>query len=209
MDNVTIISLTEDLEFVLRAMPNPKEKGYVSDLVTSLHVEDGQFVATDGRRLHFTKNFLADSMGVPDGNYTVMSIDKKNKKVFLEKNDKQFVNWKRIPAAEYGSTMKVLQGDDTEVWVLTILKTFPHKVSIKYLEAIPLKDGRTEWTVAQEKDDDEGRKPLTFCSDRVVAIVAGMGLDFSKTVSQAEAPLTFFDVVKEKEEKEVETVQNS
>jgi hypothetical protein len=187
-------------------MPNPKEKGYVSDLVTSLHVEDGQFVATDGRRLHFTKNFLADSMGVPDGNYTVMSIDKKNKKVFLEKNDKQFVNWKRLPVAEYGRTVKVLQGDDTEIWVLTILKNFPHKMSIKYLEAIQLKDGHTLWFVAQQKDDEDGRKPLTFCSNRVVAIVMGMSLDFDDTVSQAEKPLTFFDVVKEKEE---EAVQNS
>jgi hypothetical protein len=206
MDSVIIINLTEDLEFVLRAMPNLKEKGYVSDLVTSLHVEDGQFVATDGRRLHFTKNFLADSMGVQDGNYTVMSVDKKNTKVFLENNDKQFVSWKKIPMAEYGCTMKVLQGNDKEVWVLTILKNFPHKISIKYLEAIPLKDGHTLWFVAQQKDDEDGTKPLTFCNNRVAAIVAGMKLDFDETVSQVDKPLTFFDVVKEKE---VEAVQNS
>jgi hypothetical protein len=102
--------------------------------------------------------------------------------------------------------VKVSQGDDTETWVLTILKNFKHSVSIKYLESIQLKDGRTEWTVAQQKDDEDGTKPLTFCSNRVVAIIAGMKLDFDKTVSQAEKPLTFFDVVKEKE---VETVQNS
>jgi hypothetical protein len=206
MDNVLIVSLTEDLEFVLRAMPSAKEKGYVPDTVKSLHVEGGQFVATDGKRLHFTKNFLAADLGVPNGNYTVMTVDKKNKNVILDKNDSQFPNWKRIPDTEYGSTMKIVQGDDKDTWVLTILKNFPHKIKIKYLEDVLLKDSQTEWTVAQVLYDEDGTKPLTFCNDRVVAIVMGMSLDFSKTVSSAEKPLTFSDLVKEKEG---EAVQNS
>jgi len=206
MDKVITINLTEDLEFVLRAMPSPKERGYVSENVKSLHVEDGQFVATDGKRLHFTKNFLAEALGVPDGNYTVMTVDKKNKKVFLEKNDSQFPAWKRIPSAEYGRTIKIAQGDDKEVWVMTVLKNVPHNIKIKYLEDMFLKDGRTEWFVAQKKDDEDGTGPLTFCNDRVSAIVMGISIDFRQTVSVAEKPLTFFDVVKEKAK---EAVQNS
>lgn len=199
MDKVITINLIEDLEFVLRAMPNPKGKGYVPENYKSLHVEDGQFVATDGRRLHFTKNFLAKNLGVPDGNYTVMAVDKKNKKVFLEKNDGQFPAWKRIPSAEYGTTLKIVQGDDKEVWVMTVLKNVPHSIKLTYLEDIFLKEGRTEWYVAQKTDDENGTGPLTFCNDRVAAIVMGINPDFTDTVSVVEKPLTFFDVVKEKE----------
>jgi hypothetical protein len=182
-NEVITTELTNDIEFVMKALYQKKDLPPHSG-IKCIHIENGIMVATDGNRLHWT---LYKDTNITDGNYGIVSVDKKAKMIVLKKEDVDFVNWKNIIPENIGKTIEINESIDKDIWVLDILKNVPHAIKIKYLEDIHRGD-RTTWTIGIQSFDEMGSKILLFVSERVAVMMMGIEINREPITKEGKLP---------------------